>query len=207
MNKNYWNEHRERYINKDVEKKILKAYQYSLPKKKYDLGEKISLLELNCLKKPDIYLYKIEISEIPSKAIKDIFFKLKDYIKNNTFIYCLPVINISKNFSQRINAGTYLFDIEENALLKLNSKTIEDDTEKSGPIKIFWLLDITAAICLYNRSGLLNGIKHTITVKNEVCHDINHDDYPILLQQQYLLKKIDLNPRELLLIDSIYIIE
>lgn len=207
MNKTYWNEHRERYIDKDVEKKLLKSYQYSLPKKKYDLEKKINLLELNRLKRPDIYLYEIELNDIPSKAIKNIFFKLKDYIKTNIFIYCLPVININKNCSKKFSAGTYLFDIERNTLLKLNSKIIENNTEKDKSLKIFWLLDIKAAVCLYNRSGLLNGIKHTMTVKNKVCNGINYDEYPILLHQQYLLKKIDLNPRELLLIDSIYIIE
>ena len=34
MNKHYWNEFSSQYIDKDTEKKILKIYQYSLPKTK-----------------------------------------------------------------------------------------------------------------------------------------------------------------------------
>lgn len=208
MNKNYWNEYRERLVDKDIEKKTLKMYQYLLPKKDNSFEEFINLLELTNLIKPDIYLASIEINEasIP-KNLYRIFYNLKEFIERKGYIYCLPVINIHKTISKELTVGTYFFDITEKRLLKYNNKTFQpNNISSSRNITILWLLDVKSAIVLYNKPAFFNGMKHTLQTKYMVCQDIEYEEYEIYLNQQGILKEIGLNSRELLIIDTMYLL-
>lgn len=56
MNKYYWNEYQSQFVDKEIEKKILKMYQFSLPKEEMKLENYKELVDFSRLNTPDIVI-------------------------------------------------------------------------------------------------------------------------------------------------------
>ena len=201
MNKHYWNEFSSQYIDKDTEKKILKIYQYSLPKTKINTSSNI---EINQLRTPDITIDKVDVKLVQSVQIKRIFFQIKKYVNTNDYILCFPVIAVSEAIDS-LNPGIYMFDISKASIVKISNEVIF--TEETQKIHVFWLLDLENALIVYGRAAFYQGIKHTMNVREKVYVGTKKEPLPLFNNQQKILKTIGINPRLALLIECDSIME
>ncbi len=201
MNKNYWNELGSQLVDREIEKKIQKMYQYSLSKRKIDLNEKIEMLKGSKIKTPDIVLKRIEVVDCQHEALTSIFYNLRKYIEINQFSLCFPVMYFAGNFSSDMERGSYMFDFEKNQIVQIGKDPIVTENT-TGLFSIFWLLDIDSSIILYGRSSLFMGIKEVMNVREVACRNVEKKLLPIYLNHQKILKDMNINPKLAYLIES-----
>lgn len=199
MNKNYWNEYQAQFIDKDIEKKVLKMFQYSLPKEKPKIEKYNGIINFSAMLTPDIVIKRIDLDSVKSKEICEIFINLSRYIDEKELILCFPLICLNGRVDT-LETGVYMFDLkrEQLVLIKKESKFINNEDSK---IILVWLLDLEKSLIVYGRSSFFLGIKHTMEVREETTKGMFKKTISLYKNQQGVVKNLGINPKLTYLIE------
>ncbi|EPM8082994.1 hypothetical protein ACTRHI_002635 [Enterococcus faecium] len=200
MNKYYWNEYQSQFVDKEFEKKILKMYQFSLPKEEMKLENYKELVDFSRLNIPDIVMESYSVYSIESKELLNMFEDLKSFVKKNQMILCFPVIYIN-NFIGELKIGSYMFDVYNDRILQISNQEITDNSWKSDII-VSWFLDLEKSLIIYGKSSLFNGIKHTMNIRELTYKRVSIQSISLFRNHQRFVKDIGINPKLALLIEA-----
>ncbi|GEK35599.1 hypothetical protein [Kurthia sibirica] len=207
MNK-YWNEYKHIYIDKEIEYKISKIFQFSTEheSQKIDQMKIIKNLNLESIKHPDICLKQINFEPLPS-IIKDIFRVLEMTVSHNEYLLFIPVLAIHSGIDN-LKKGIYMLDFFNNQLLLTSNEVpsiLQEITDSS--ITIHWFLDIESTVAMFNNLAVIEGTKHI--AKNQTLFELFMKENTKLeskeikiLQAQKFSKEVGLNARICVLLAS-----
>lgn len=200
MNKYYWNEYQSQFVDKEIEKKILKMYQFSLPKEEMKLENYKELVDFSRLNTPDIVIESYSTYSIGSNELLKIFENLKSFVKTNQMILCFPVIYVNK-FVEGLKPGSYMFDVYSDQILQISNKVITDNNWSSDII-VSWLLDLEKSLLIYGKASFFNGIKHTMNIRELAYKGVPMQSISLFKNHQKFVKDIGISPKLALLIES-----
>lgn len=193
MNKNYWNEYKEQFVNRDIEIETLKFYQFSIGNncllKNRDF---LMLAELDKMIIPDVYIQEIPIERLKQKIIKKIYKNFLAAIAPNKF-HCL-VLMLNGRICENLQ-GSFCFDIYNHRLLQINNKVIN-----KNKMLILGFLDLKASIYIYEYSAFMEGVKEVNRLVDRALENILTIDHTISAIHQRASKLAGVNNRELLLV-------
>lgn len=204
----YWNEYRHVYINKDIEYKISKIFQFSLEYENHELEQKeiIENLQLKNIKYPDIVLERFEFEKLPL-VIKDIFQALKMVVSYNEYLLFIPVLVIHSDLKP-LETGVYMIDVINGQLL-LTGNEVSPILERfdDSIVTLHWFLDLESTVAMFNNCSVFEGTKHV--VKNQVLFNslleknstLESKEFKVL-QAQKLSKDLGLNARLCILLGN-----
>lgn len=200
MNKYYWNEYQSQLVDKEIEKKILKMYQFSLPKEEMKLEDYKELVDFSRLNTPDIVIESFSIYSIDSNELLKIFENLKSVVKTNQMILCFPVIYVN-NLVGGLKPGSYMFDVYSDQILQISNQLITDNNWKSDII-VSWLLDLEKSLLIYGKASFFNGIKHTMNIRELAYNRVSMQSISLFRNHQRFVKDMGINPKLALLIEA-----
>lgn len=200
MNKYYWNEYQSQLVDKEIEKKILKMYQFSLPKEEMKLEDYKELVDFSRLNTPDIVIESFSIYSIDSNELLKIFKNLKSVVKTNQMILCFPVIYVN-NLVGGLKPGSYMFDVYSDQILQISNQLITDNNWKSDII-VSWLLDLEKSLLIYGKASFFNGIKHTMNIRELAYNRVSMQSISLFRNHQRFVKDMGINPKLALLIEA-----
>lgn len=206
---NYWNEYKNLYIDKNIEYKVSKMFQYSTLKKKNEKTVEImTALNLNEIRVPDIVLKRIEKHNLPVKFI-NILDSLNKTISKTDFILFLPVLVINKKISN-LSSGTYMFDLKRNQLLLVSEQIPSSYGIDKQPkeLSIHWFIDLESSVALFGKSAFFESVKHVSKMRTlfkvflELDHSIKSEEFDIFMYGQRFTKEVNLNSRLCILLGN-----
>ncbi|EMF0403704.1 hypothetical protein JMQ83_002585 [Enterococcus faecium] len=200
MNKYYWNEYQSQLVDKEIEKKILKMYQFSLPKEEMKLEDYKELVDFSRLNTPDIVIESFSMYSIDSNELLKIFENLKSVVKTNQMILCFPVIYVN-NLVGGLKPGSYMFDVYSDQILQISNQLITDNNWKSDII-VSWLLDLEKSLLIYGKASFFNGIKHTMNIRELAYNRVSMQSISLFRNHQRFVKDMGINPKLALLIEA-----
>lgn len=213
MNRHYWDEYINAFINSNELNKVLKFHQSTLPiidPQEIIKNDKFKQEWINTKEKrvvfSDTMIKRYNIYDLKEDLIKT-FFNLKEAFKTDYINTTLPIL-VVYNEDLGVDLGCYTFNFEDNFLIKYNelknSNGIFNEIIDSGiKFSLSYFLSIEDSVYMYGVSGYKKGILQIGEISQKMKIYLNEQNFIInccFVSEQMFTHNIGINLRKQLLI-------
>lgn len=216
MNKKFANDQYISFIDTKQVQNVLKFYQstvnilelYDLREKnRNDILDKINIKAYdNYFDLPESYIESVSFNKLSSKE-KIIMEKINSFLKNQEYIYILPIFIIDK--SNNIPSGIYSVDFKNRILYKYKKFDKQnfgiEIFEKDFNICISYFIDLNESMFLDGELGFINGIIQIGRIYENIeslANENGFETYSKFVPQQSFTNKLGINCRMQLFIKN-----